>query len=254
MNITVIQPHISIAKPQKNYQNIQDKIELTMQKQPHTDVIVLPELWDVGFYPKPIEDYAQPAGQKQRTFLAALAQKYKVNIVGGSFVEKQNNTIRNTCAIFNRNGEEIAAYSKSHLFSFAEENKHFTAGNETVVFEIDNIKCGVLICYDIRFPELARTLALKDIQILFLPAAWPLERVYHWNTLIRARAIENQIYLAGVNSLGHSAIINPRGEELAYCADDEEHILTADIDFSLIKEIRNTINVFRDRLPEMYIL
>ena len=115
-------------------------------------------------------------------------------------------------------------------------------------------------CYDIRFLELIRTLALKEIDILFVPAQWPVPRLNHWETLNLARAIENQIYVVSNNSCGtagetvyagHSAVIDPWGEVLAKGSYNEE-IITQDIDLEVVEKIRNTINVYRDRRPNLY--
>ncbi|NMC55876.1 MAG: hypothetical protein GYA50_01465 [Eubacteriaceae bacterium] len=122
------------------------------------------------------------------------------------------------------------------------------------------ILCGIIICYDVRFPELVRTLALKGVKVLFIPAAWPDIRVNHWNVLNQARAIENQIFIACVNSTakadniqygGNAAIIDPWGVVLAKGGEKEE-IITAEADLSIIENIRNTINVFRDRRVDLY--
>ena len=121
-------------------------------------------------------------------------------------------------------------------------------------------KCGLLICYDLRFPELFRTLALQGVELLLLPAQWPAARRYHWETLTAARAIENQLFLAACNSCGTagetvfggaSRILGPRGELLAAAGVGEE-IVTAALDFSVLAEVRNSINVFHDRRPELY--
>ncbi len=118
-----------------------------------------------------------------------------------------------------------------------------------------------MVCYDLRFPELCRHLALENAAVVFLPAAWPTARIAHWRVLSRARAIENQLFFVAVNGSGafangmplggRSAIIDPWGERLAE-ADDGEAILTAEIDLSVRDEIKRTIDVFHDRRPELY--
>ena len=166
----------------------------------------------------------------------------------------------NTAYVFDRQGACLAAYDKTHLFTPMGEHEHYAAGDHLTTFSLDGHKCGLLICYDLRFPELFRTLALQGVELLLLPAQWPAARRYHWETLTAARAIENQFFLAACNSCGTagetvfggaSRILGPRGELLAAAGAGEE-IVTAVLDFSVLAEVRNSINVFHDRRPELY--
>lgn len=254
MKISLLQFPSEIGSIQKNIALMKDMFTRAMNTDTPPDVLVLPEMWSTGYFPAPIKDYADIDGRETNEQLSQLAKLYHVNIVGGSVPVLHGDTVTNTCMIFNRSGEHITSYSKTHLFSYAKENKHFTAGEKLITFQLDNCKCGVLICYDIRFPELCRSLVLGGIDLLFLPAAWPLERSYHWNTLTRARAIENQIYVAAVNSCGESAIIDPWGNPLSTATPQsgKAEIISADIDLQKITEIRSTINVFNDRKPYLY--
>ena len=122
------------------------------------------------------------------------------------------------------------------------------------------VPAATIICYDIRFPELARKLALNGAQLLFVPAEWPHPRLHHWRTLLTARAIENQMYVIACNRVGrsgetsffgHSMIINPWGEIVTE-ADENEQIVTAEIDLELVAKVRSTIPVFEDRRPDVY--
>ena len=166
----------------------------------------------------------------------------------------------NTAYVFDRQGARLAAYDKTHLFTPMGEHEHYAAGDHLTTFSLDGHKCSLLICYDLRFPELFRTLALQGVELLLLPAQWPAARRYHWETLTAARAIENQLFLAACNSCGTagetvfggaSRILGPRGELLAAAGVGEE-IVTAALDFSVLAEVRNSINVFHDRRPELY--
>ena len=227
-----------------NFQFVSGLIERAIKDSP--DVIVLPELWSTGFYPKPVKDFADKNGHKAQHFLGKFASKYNINIIGGTIIVEDDNKFYNRCFIFSRQGKMIAAYDKIHLFSMSKENEVFSAGNEIPIFELDGVKCSVAICYDVRFPELIREAALNDIEVLFLPAAWPLKRLDHWQILIKARAIENQIFVVAANSAGYSAIINPWGEVLAE-GNSEENIITSNIDLSIRSEIKNNMAVFADR-------
>ncbi|MGI5949295.1 carbon-nitrogen family hydrolase [Peptoniphilus sp.] len=258
MKITVIQCELVLGDVKKNFEIAEDAIKSAAEEK--SDVVVLPELWDVSFFPKNVRDLADVEGRRTKKFLEELSKKYNINIVGGSVANIIDGKLYNTCYIYDRNGKEVGMYNKVHLFSPSGEHEIFSAGDKLVTFELDGVKCGVSICYDVRFVEWVRMNALKDIEIFFLPAAWPDVRTMHWDTLNRARAIENQMFVVCVNSLGkaydtkfggHSAIIDPWGE---YVIKPNEEVgnFTGEVDLSVIKGIRESINVFRDRRPELY--
>lgn len=259
MKISVIQMEVAVGNIEANISQLKTQLQ---QFSPNDmpDVVVLPELWTTGFYPTPISDYADENGDHIQNTLSALAKQYRLNIVGGTVITKKNSAIYNTCHCFNREGVLSAVYSKTHLFSPMGENEHFTPGNDITVFSIDGIKCGIAVCYDLRFPEWIRKLAMADISILFLPAAWPKRRLAHWKILSQARAIENQMFVVTANCAGrqptmkcagHSAIIDPWGEPLAE-AGEEPTVLTAELNLDVQREIREKLNVFADRRPELY--
>ena len=140
------------------------------------------------------------------------------------------------------------------------EHDYYEAGTHVTTFELDGKKCGIIICYDVRFLELVRTLALTGLDVLFVPAQWPALRKYHWDTLTAARSIENQMFVVACNSCGKagetvyggsSHILDPWGNPIV-AAGGSEVILTGDLDFSVIEGIRASINVYRDRRPELY--
>ncbi len=258
MKLSLLQIHIVLGDFEKNKVSVLAATEKAMQEKP--DVLALPEMWNVGFFPKPIIDFADKNGQKARTFLSTLAKKYNVNIVGGSIANRIGEQLYNTNYTFNRQGEEIATYHKIHLFSPSKENQFFSTGDKLSIFMLDGVKCAVIICYDIRFCELVRMLALEGIDLLFVPAAWPLERLTHWQILNQARAIENQFFVAAINGAGsfknfhlagNSMLIDPWGNVLKQ-ADEKEAIVTAALNLDLLAEIRTTINVFNDRKPNLY--
>ncbi len=259
MRISVLQMPVAIGAREENTATLRRMLKTAMQDAP--DVVVLPELWDVGFFPRPLEDYLDDEGKAAQTLLSSLAKEHGVNIVGGSVAVRAEGTAENRCYVFDRKGGLVTSYDKTHLFSPAKEDRFFRKGDHTAVFSLDGVTCGAMICYDLRFPELCRCLALKDAAVVFLPAAWPTARIEHWRILSRARAIENQIFFVAVNGSGafangmplggRSAIIDPWGERLAE-ADDGEAVLTAELDFSVRDEIKRTIDEFHDRRPELY--
>jgi len=212
----------------------------------NSDVIILPELWTTGYYPTPVENFADKDGERTKKFICAAAKKFSVNIIGGSAIVESGGKIFNRCYVANRRGEILASYDKAHLFSFAKEDEVFSAGDKISVVELNGVKCGVAICYDLRFPEFFRKIALASAEIIFIPAAWSLKRLTPRQILTKARAIENQIFIVFANSSGKSEIINPLGEILAESGRGEE-ILTTEINLDERKEIIKNMNLLADR-------
>ena len=259
MKIACLQMDMILGNPQKNFAHAEQLIRKAAQQNP--DVLVLPETWNTGFFPKEnLSSLCCKDGNEVKKLMGDLAKKYGVNIVAGSVSNLRGDKIFNTATVFDRKGECIAEYDKTHLFTPMGEHDYYTRGDHLCTFTLDGIKCGIIICYDLRFPELTRSLALLGIDMLFVVSQWPRERIYHLQTLTAARAIENQIFVVCCNSCGtanqtvfggNSAIIDPLGEKLA-SADKTEEILFADCNLNLLTDIRNRIPVFSDRQPKVY--
>lgn len=260
MRVSCIQLDMKFCDVQDNYARVQELIYNTVKKE-NTDVVVLPETWSTGYYPQnDLMSFCEADGAEIKKTFSLVARNLNVNIVAGSIANVKNGRVYNTAYIFNRAGEVVGEYDKTHLFTPMDEHKFFEYGNKTVTFELDGHKCGIVICYDIRFPELVRSLALEGIEMLFVVSQWPDKRIEHLKTLAKARAIENQMFVAVCNSCGKaedvqfggiSMIIDPWGNVLT-SADENESVITADCDFDIIKEIRNSINVFNDRKTQIY--
>ncbi len=259
MKISCIQMDMRLGEVNYNFAHAEELIRAAVAAE-HPDVAVLPETWNTGFFPKDLEPCADRDGERTKAVFSALAKELNVNIVCGSVANKRTEGYFNTAYVFDRTGAIVAEYDKTHLFTPSGEHESFQCGWHTCRFELDGRRCGLIICYDIRFPELTRTMALEGMDLLFVVAQWPEKRTMHLETLARARAIENQMFLALCNSVGtagetrcggHSAVIDPWGEYLAHAGAAEETI-TAEADFSVIEGIRSSINVFRDRRPELY--
>ena len=259
MRVSALQLPIVIGDREKNTETLRRMTAEAMKAQP--DVLVLPELWDIGFFPRPLADFTDAEGGAARALLSGLAAAYRVNIVGGSVAVSCGESVHNRCFVFDRGGTLVASYDKTHLFSPAKEDRHFAGGTSLAAFRLDDVPCAVIICYDLRFPELARRLALGGAAVLFIPSAWPTARLAHWRVLTEARAVENQMFVAAVNGsgafangmplAGHSALLDPWGERLAE-AEEEEAVLTADFDLSVREKIKTSIDVFHDRREELY--
>ena len=257
MKLSCVQMNMAFAQPEENFRRAEALVRQAAEGKP--DVIILPETWNTGFFPR--EDLASLRDCAQtRMVFGALAKELGVNLVAGSVANARGGRVYNTACVFDRNGELLCAYDKTHLFTPMGEQDFFTPGDHLCRFELDGVPCGILICYDIRFPELTRTMALEGMDLLFVVSQWPAVRDAHLRTLTTARAIENQMFLACCNSCGtagetvyggRSVILDPWGKELA-SAGAQEQILTADCDLSVLHGIRTSINVFRDRRPELY--
>lgn len=254
MKVTCLQMSTPYRQPDANYAHAEELIVKAMEEKP--DVILLPETWNTGFYIKDgMQDYCDQGLDQVKARMGALAAKYQVNIIAGSISNIRDGKIFNTATVFDRTGNCIASYDKTHLFTPMGEDKYYTPGNDLCTFTLDGVPCGLVICYDIRFPELVRSLTVPGLDMLFMVCQWPKIRTHHLRTLTTARAIENQMFLVCCNSCtpygGHSAVIDPWGETLAL-AGEEETTITADCNFQILSEIRGSIPVFRDRRPDVY--
>lgn len=259
MKVSLVQMNMKFASPDENFAHAEELIRQAALN--HPDVITLPETWNVGFFPKEgLKELSDHDGVRVKETFSGLAKELNVNLVAGSVSNVKNGKVYNTAYVFNRQGECVAEYDKTHLFTPMGEDEYFTAGDRVVRFQLDGVNCGIIICYDVRFPELIRTMSVPGIEVLFVVAQWPAIRRFHWQTLNQARAIENQCFVACTNSCGvagetqyggYSAIYDPWGE-LVGGAGANEMIVTADMDLNIIQNIRNSINVYRDRKPGLY--
>ena len=246
--------------PKSNFEKAERLIGTAMKSDP--DTVVLPETFNVGFSPKDIKsELCDQNGEAAKKEFGALAEKYGVNVVAGSVANFKNGKLYNTAYVFDRGGECVAEYDKTHLFSPMGEDKYFSKGDKTVRFLLDGKACTIIICYDLRFPELVRTVTAKErTDFLFIVSQWPEVRIPHLKALVTARAIENQMFAVCCNSCGkagetkyggNSMIVDPLGETLAGASGDET-IITAECDTGILSDIRSSINVFADRRAEIY--
>lgn len=228
------------------------------------ELLLLPELWGHGYDLVHARRYATTVDAGLFAEMAAMAKAYGL-WVGGSLLglrdADQTTPPFNLFALFRPDGSLAARYAKLHRFRLMDEDRFLAAGDEIALVDHAGARLGVAICYDLRFPELFRRYASHQTTLMLLPAQWPRPRLAHWRTLLRARAIENQMFVAACNRVGrdpngtdffgHSAIIDPWGETVVE-GDDQPALLTATIDLSLIDEVRRRLPVWDDRCPEMY--
>jgi len=260
LRLALLQMHIDAGNPEANFTKLAGMLEEAVSQAVKPDVIMFPEMWNTGYALTEIQSIADKNGDRTKAFLSEFCKKHQVHIIGGSIAELKEDKVLNTIYAFDRDGNVIADYSKIHLFRLMEEEKYLAAGDKPGKLEIEGAGAGMMICYDIRFPELARKLALEGAKLLFVPAEWPHPRFHHWRTLLTARAIENQMFVIACNRMGssgdthffgHSLVLDPWGETIAE-AGEEETILYADIDLALVDAVRSKIPVFEDRRPSIY--
>ncbi|MGM0591067.1 MAG: carbon-nitrogen family hydrolase [Halobacteriota archaeon] len=233
------------------------------------DVVALPELFNVGYFG--FESYARRAESLDGPTLERLREEAvarDIALLAGSVVEDLEASaaagfdvptasgLANTSVFFDRTGGRLGVYRKHHLFGYgSEETRLVTPGERVPTFEFEGFTVGITICYDLRFPELYRELAEAGATLVFVPSAWPYPRVEHWTTLGRARAIENQLYLAAVNGvgdsdetrlLGRSTVYDPWGVSLASAGDDDA-LVTARVDPGRVDSIRDSFPAWADR-------
>lgn len=259
MKATCIQMNMLLGQPEENFRHAEELIAQAMAEKP--DVLVLPETWNTGFFPKEnLPQLCDQDGAQVKETFGKLAKKYSVNIVAGSVSNYRDGKVYNTAMVFDREGTCIASYDKTHLFTPMGEDDYYTPGDHLCRFTLDGVSCGLIICYDVRFPELIRSLTVPGLDMLFVVSQWPNIRIPHLRNLTTARAIENQMFVICCNSCGtagqtvyggNSAIIDPWGQTIAL-AGEQEQLIIGDCDLQILQNIRSTIPVFRDRRPELY--
>ncbi len=222
-------------------------------------IALLPELWSAGFdSPSMTKEQAKQTPRIIKT-LSQLAIKHRM-VIAGSLPEISEDHLYNTMMVIDQDGTIAGQYRKVHLFSFIGEDKVFSAGSQAVMCNTSCGPIGLMICYDLRFPELCRSLVLAGARMVIISAQWPTGRVHHWDTLLQARAIENQIFIAASNRVGqdgdltfngHSQIISPDGIILAKII-NQTGATTARIDFSEIDILRKRFNCITERQVSAY--
>ncbi len=257
LQLSLAQMAIALGDPAANF--AQARAWTAEAARRGSGLIVFPELWSTGYDLEHWPQHAAPLGEGMFAQLAALTGEFKI-AVAGSLLEARNGKAYNTLVVYDEAGKQVAAYRKLHLFRLMEEEKWLAPGEEAVMVDAAWGKTGLAICYDLRFAELFRKYALGGAKLVILPAEWPSRRAAHWQVLVRARAIENQLFMVAVNRVGESkgehfggrsAIIDPWGETVIEGGDDPA-LLHAEIDLALVDDVRRRIPVFEDRRPEVY--
>lgn len=263
LTVSVAQMKVVRANPDENLKKGEACIAEAARR--GSGVICFPEMWTTGF------DWAaneRIAAEQEKVIsrVAEMAKRYRIWINGSMLALNEQGKVSNTSILFDQNGERAGTYRKTHLFTLLHEDKHMAPGNSLCTVNTPWGLAGLSVCYDIRFPELFRTYALKGVKIQFVPMAFPYPRLQHWKILVRARAIENQMFMLSANQVGSedfgrdgvatyfgdSVIIDPWGETVIEAGEKEEALLTATIDVDKVDQIRNKMTVLRDRRPDIY--
>lgn len=267
MKIALVQMHTV----QSNDENIETALKKVKEAAENgADLVMLPEMFSCPYETKNFPVYAQKEGGENWKKLSECAKENKVYLVAGSIPEKDDGKIYNTSFIFDRNGKQLARHRKMHLFNcdfkkggmVFHESETLTAGNQVTTFETEFGIFGVMICFDIRFPELSRLMLQRGARMILVPAAFNLTSgPKWWDLCFRMRATDQQIFMAGCSpcrdekssyvAWGHSIVTNPFGEIVAQLGTQED-TLYYDVDFSVIPDMRDQTPVLKELRHDVY--
>ncbi len=228
MNILLLQTEIVWEQKKANFDRVSEL--LATQHIRHGSLVVLPEMFATGFSMN-AASIAEDEDGETHAFLADLSATYRSFVIGGYVFAGSDETYFNRAACFAPDGQTLCVYHKMHPFSFSGEHRHYARGHEVASFEAGDFRMAPFVCYDLRFPEVYRAATLNGATLLVTIANWPAQRSAHWTALLRARAIENQAYVVGVNRagndpgnayLGKSAVFDPKGVCIAEAGEEEE--------------------------------
>lgn len=222
------------------------------------DIICFSEQYATGWDPSSSAFAENDEGPVCSAF-RDIASEYGLGVLG-SFREKSDGCLKNTSVFFDRNGRLLSKYSKIHLFSYAGEDRYYTPGEFPSVFEYGGVKFGIAICYDLRFPELFLAYKKLGAGCILVPAAWPCSRLSHWDLFLRTRAVENSLFMVGINTTGRNPVddycggsmaVSPSGDVISGPIKDEG-LLYADIDMDLVEGRDSVPDSLSDRRDELY--
>lgn len=255
--IALAQIELELGNPDANQATAKDAVARAAGE--GADIVLLPELWASGYDLENAQKYASPLTEGWFGVMREMAKEHRIAL-GGSLIEGEGEKLFNTFLLVDDQGRQLGHYRKAHLFDLIHEKEFFSAGSHLSLIESPWGKLGLALCYDLRFPELFRAYALKGAEIILLVAEWPQRRIAHWDTLLLARAIENQCYIAAVNKVGtskgeqlggNSAVINPMGEILA-AGGSSPGVFVAEVNLEETAKARKWMPVLQDRNPAVY--
>jgi predicted amidohydrolase len=250
MDVSTNQPEANLARVRGFAAQAQDA---------GADLLLLPELWLHGYDMEQAEKWAAPLGEGGFVQMAGLAREYDLYLAG-SLLERHVSGVSNTAVFYAQDGTLLGSQRKIHLFRLMQEPRYLIPGDHATLCPTPWGPVGLAICYDIRFPELFRAMALGGAVLFLVPVQWPLQRVEAWLLLARARAVENELFVAACNRVGDngqvkfpgcSCIVDPWGNALAE-GDDQERLLIAQLNMREIRKARRYLTVYKDRRPDAY--
>lgn len=260
INIAMVQMHSCIGQIEKNVDNAIKSIKQSAEK--GADIVCFPELFATGYNMDFEQEYTVDKSIENYNYitskLSEVALNEKIHIIAPIAIVKKSK-VYNSALFIDDHGKIIGDYGKTHLYS--KEANLFNEGEEIKIFDTKLAKIGIMICYDAGFPEVCRTLALKGAEIVFCPSAWKIQDKSVWDLNLSQRALENTLFVVGVNSVGtdnnlhlfgNSKILNPRGEIVVEIDENIEEVLVTTVDVDSIQTYRNYFPYLRDRKPNLY--
>ena len=258
----------TVADKMENVRTVKTYLEKIKDENP--DFVILPEMFCCPYQTENFPIYAEEEGDPIWQQLSGYAKQYGIYLIGGSMPEKDaEGNVYNTSYIFDREGKQIGKHRKVHLFDIDvkggqtfKESDTLTAGDSDTVFDTEFGKIGVMLCFDIRFPELSRMMVNDGARIVFVPAAFNMTTgPAHWELSFRTRALDNQIYMvgcapardvsAGYISWGHSIVTDPWGRVIDML-DEKKGILLAELDMDYEEQVREELPLLKSRRKDMY--
>lgn len=258
----------TVADKMENVRTVKAYLEKIKDENP--DFVILPEMFCCPYQTENFPIYAEKEGGPVWQQLSGYAKQYGIYLIGGSMPEKDaEGNVYNTSYIFDREGKQIGKHRKVHLFDIDikggqtfKESDTLTAGDSDTVFDTEFGKIGVMLCFDIRFPELSRMMVNDGVKVIFVPAAFNMTTgPAHWELSFRTRALDNQIYMvgcapardvsAGYISWGHSIVTDPWGR-VTGMLDENEGILLAELDMDYEEQVREELPLLKSRRKDIY--
>jgi predicted amidohydrolase len=251
MRVVACQWEVAWEDKAANHARVRDLLAVAGPQR--DSLVVLPEMFATGFSMNVAGISEWGSGETQH-FLAETASRLEVYLLGGLVTGEVDGEGRNEAVLYSPSGHEVGRYRKIHPYPLAAEGEHFIGGDEVALWACNEFVLAPFVCYDLRFPEVFRTAAARGATLFCVIASWPAARSDHWYTLLRARAIENQAYVVGVNRCGDdpavhyaggSLVVGPRGDVLAQ-AGAEEGTIAADLDLAALQDYRRAFPALAD--------
>jgi predicted amidohydrolase len=258
VQIALAQMNVSRGCPEENAEAARDLVSRAGSR--GADLVVLPELWPTGYDLDRASNYAAPLDEGAFGIMAEMARTHQVIVAGTALEANPGGLPFNTAAVYGPKGDRLGAYRKIHLFPLIGETTHMSPGNDLTILTMPWGPTALAICYDLRFPELWRRHAYAGAVLIVIPAEWPVRRIEHWRLLLRARAVENQLFVAGCNRAGgdtdgdfggYSAVVDPWGQVVVE-GGGEPDLLVATLDLDEVARVRDLFPFLEDQRPEVY--